>query len=93
VPRERGRGLDVEAGVSLLRVSIGSTATASATATSAVDWATLVRLGARAWVVRWTVGLAGLAVTRASRGLDTGQDVTSIEGLGLEGSLAGLVAF
>jgi hypothetical protein len=97
VPRNRGRGLDVEAGVSLLRVSIASMATAGATATAAVDWAMLVRSGARAWaragLIRWSAGLSGLAVIRASRGLDTGHDVTSIEGFGLEASLAGLVAF
>ncbi len=97
VPRDRGRGLDVEAGFSLLRVSIASDATAGATATPALDWAALVRVGMRAWLrtdlIRWTVGLSGLAVTRASRGLDTGRDVTSIEGFGLEASLAGLVAF
>lgn len=97
VPRDRERGLDVEAGVSLLRVSIGSVATEQAIATSAVDWAALVRAGAQAWLrtgaIRWTVGLSGLVVMRAARGLDSGRDVTSIEGAGLEASLGGLVAF
>ena len=97
VPRDRARGLDLEAGFSLLRVSIAGAATDGATASSAVDWATVVRAGARAWLrtdaIRWTLGLSGLAVTRASRGLDAGRDVTSIEGFGLEAGLAGLVAF
>jgi len=97
VPRDRARGLDLEAGFSLLRVSIAGAATDGATSSSAVDWATVVRAGARAWLrtdaVRWTLGLSGLAVTRASRGLDAGRDVTSIEGFGLEAGLAGLVAF
>ena len=97
LPRDRARGLDVEAGFSLLRVSVAGAATEGATSSSAVDWAAVVRAGARAWLrtdaIRWTLGLSGLAVTRASRGLDAGQDVTSIEGFGLEAGLVGLVAF
>ncbi len=78
-------------------MSIVGAATAGATSSSALDWATVVRGGARAWLrtdaIRWSIGLSGLAVTRASRGLDAGRDVTSIEGFGLAAGLAGLVAF
>jgi hypothetical protein len=97
VPRDRRLGVDLEAGVSFLRVSLGGTASAGATASPAVDWAAVFRLGARAWVrtgpVRWTLGFAGLGVARGSRGIDTGEDVSSIAGLGLEASLGAFIAF
>jgi hypothetical protein len=81
--------VDIEAGITLMRVTFTSDVT------SAIDWAAIARIGARGSVragpVRIALSAAGLLPIRGSEGTDRGEAVTSIAGPGVEVGLGLLV--
>ncbi len=90
-PRSRPQGLEAEAGVSVLRTRAAGEATGGNEQLTSQQDATVAGAGVAGWFDLWrlrlTVGLRALQALRPVRASDTGIELTSIAGTGVEGSL------
>ncbi len=96
VPRDAAVGARIEASGSFVRATFVATPNAGVAGGSVNDWTVVARTGLRGWVrtgaFHWNLGAAALIPLRRIRGTDSGETVTSIEGVGIEVTLGASLA-
>jgi hypothetical protein len=96
VPRDRHVGARLELGARALALSYAPSPSAGDRGMPGGGWTVLGATGVRGWadtgILRWSLGATLVVPFHALRATDTGQTVTSVEGVGGEATL-GVCAF